>query len=126
MMPTPSANTKEETCSSSKPPAAAVKVSLTSSGAQSPDPESKDQSGSGSGTAVISQRDVLFGRGRGVTNHAGNIYFRTLVSQHQPVYVNARKFEKAAIAKSIEPVKLKKQRLPNLLLLIFEVKIEDS
>eukprot|EP01083_Nonionella_stella_P270114 914375_1 len=102
MMPTPSANTKEESCSSSsssKPPA--VKVSLDSSEAQSPDPESKDQSGSGSSAAEISQRDVLFGRGGGTTNHAGNIYFRTLVSQHQPVYVKARRFDKAVIAKSI-------------------------
>jgi hypothetical protein len=113
MMPTPSINTKEESCSSSssKPPA---KVSPTSSeGTMSTQsPQFLDQSRSSRiiSTAPppisievneISQHDVLFGRGGGTNKHAGNVYFRTLVSYQQPVYVKSRKREKTMIAKAI-------------------------
>lgn len=49
----------------------------------------------------ISENDVLFGRGGGTNRHAGNIFFRDLVSEHQPAYVQARKRDKTLIAKSI-------------------------
>jgi hypothetical protein len=51
--------------------------------------------------ANISENDVLFGRGGGTNRHVGNIYFRDLVSEHQPAYVQARKRDKTRIAKSI-------------------------
>mmetsp|Transcript_22182 Transcript_22182/g.32391 ORF Transcript_22182/g.32391 Transcript_22182/m.32391 type:complete len:225 (-) Transcript_22182:88-762(-) len=51
--------------------------------------------------ASLSEYDVLFGRGGGTNRHAGNIYFRTLVSEKQPAYVQSRKSDKTLIAKSI-------------------------
>lgn len=51
--------------------------------------------------ANITENDVLFGRGGGTNRHVGNIYFRDLVSEHQPAYVQARKRDKTRIAKSI-------------------------
>ena len=49
----------------------------------------------------ITKDDVLFGRGGGTNRHPGNIYFRDLVSEQQPAYVQARKSDKTLIAKSI-------------------------
>jgi hypothetical protein len=50
---------------------------------------------------IISENDVLFGRGGGTNRHVGNIYFRDLVSEYQPAYVQARKRDKTIIAKTI-------------------------
>lgn len=51
--------------------------------------------------STISPNDVLLGRGGGTNRHAGNIFFRDLVSQKQPAYIQARKKEKTVISKSI-------------------------
>lgn len=46
--------------------------------------------------------DVLFGRGGGVNRHAGNVYFRKLVSQHEMDYrTTSRKYEKTDISARI-------------------------
>lgn len=45
--------------------------------------------------------DVLFGRGGATNNHSGNKKFRTVVAEHQPEYLGARKRDKAAIARRI-------------------------
>ena len=114
MMPTPSINTKEESCSSSssKPPAKVSPTSSEGSTISTHSPQSLDQSRSSRiiSTAPppisievneISQHDILFGRGGGTNKHAGNVYFRTLVSYQQPVYVKSRKRDKTMIAKAI-------------------------
>lgn len=49
----------------------------------------------------ISENDVLFGRGGGTNRHIGNVFFRDLVSEYQPAYVQARKRDKTMIAKTI-------------------------
>lgn len=49
----------------------------------------------------VTDRDVLFGRGGGTNRHKGNMYFRDLVSESQPRYLQARKLEKTAISKKI-------------------------
>mmetsp|Transcript_10555 Transcript_10555/g.19702 ORF Transcript_10555/g.19702 Transcript_10555/m.19702 type:complete len:259 (-) Transcript_10555:472-1248(-) len=49
----------------------------------------------------ISENDVLFGRGGGTNRHIGNVYFRELVSEYQPAYIQARKRDKTMIAKTI-------------------------
>lgn len=49
----------------------------------------------------VTEKDVLFGRGGGTNRHRGNMYFRDLVSESQPRYLQARKLEKTAISKTI-------------------------
>lgn len=52
-------------------------------------------------STTIGPNDVLLGRG-GLTNcHDGNRRFRTIVVDHQPEYLGARKKEKAVIARRI-------------------------
>ena len=38
------------------------------------------------------KNDVLFGRGRGVYNHEGNITFRKLIKKHKVIYHFHRRF----------------------------------
>eukprot|EP00978_Attheya_sp_CCMP212_P008904 scaffold21003_cov59-Attheya_sp.AAC.2 len=49
----------------------------------------------------VSPTDVLCGRGGGTNNHAGNKYFRILVSRYRPDYVIAKKAQKSQIARRI-------------------------
>lgn len=50
---------------------------------------------------VITDNDVLFGRG-GLTNrHTGNLRYRDLVSLHRPDYVNASKMDKPNVSRRI-------------------------
>jgi len=51
--------------------------------------------------ATIAENDVLSGRGGATNNHPGNKRFRTIVSDHMPEYLVARKKEKAVIARRI-------------------------
>lgn len=52
-------------------------------------------------TAAIGLLDVLCGRGGATNNHPGNKRFRAKVAEHMPEYLQARKKEKAVIAKRI-------------------------
>lgn len=56
----------------------------------------------------IQDDDVLFGRGGATNNHIGNKRFRALVSEHQPVYLAAKKRDKSSIARTI--VKIIRER----------------
>eukprot|EP00980_Cylindrotheca_fusiformis_P028764 scaffold22642_cov134-Cylindrotheca_fusiformis.AAC.19 len=49
----------------------------------------------------ISENDVLCGRGGATNTHIGNKRFRSIVSEFQEEYLDARKKEKAAIAKRV-------------------------
>ena len=49
----------------------------------------------------ISCNDVLSGRGGATNNHVGNKKFRLIVAEYQEVYLQARKKEKAGIARQI-------------------------
>eukprot|EP00566_Odontella_aurita_P022799 CAMPEP_0113580928 /NCGR_PEP_ID=MMETSP0015_2-20120614/30969_1 /TAXON_ID=2838 /ORGANISM="Odontella" /LENGTH=134 /DNA_ID=CAMNT_0000485219 /DNA_START=141 /DNA_END=542 /DNA_ORIENTATION=- /assembly_acc=CAM_ASM_000160 len=49
----------------------------------------------------LGPNDVIFGRGGASNNHVGNRRYRALVSERQPEYVNARKRDKAEIARAI-------------------------
>ena len=49
----------------------------------------------------ISANDILFGRGGGTNRHTGNVFFRDLVSEYQPKYIQARKRDKTLITKLI-------------------------
>lgn len=49
----------------------------------------------------INVDDVLCGRGGATNNHVGNKKFRLIVAQYQEVYLQAKKKEKAGIAKQI-------------------------
>jgi len=49
----------------------------------------------------IRNDDVLFGRGKKSNNHAGNIFFRQLVSNMVPHYMNCTKVQKMSISKAI-------------------------
>eukprot|EP00339_Tiarina_fusa_P019178 CAMPEP_0117077542 /NCGR_PEP_ID=MMETSP0472-20121206/54677_1 /TAXON_ID=693140 ORGANISM="Tiarina fusus, Strain LIS" /NCGR_SAMPLE_ID=MMETSP0472 /ASSEMBLY_ACC=CAM_ASM_000603 /LENGTH=202 /DNA_ID=CAMNT_0004803925 /DNA_START=159 /DNA_END=767 /DNA_ORIENTATION=- len=49
----------------------------------------------------ISSEDVLCGRGGATNNHVGNKKFRSIVAEYQEVYLQAKKKEKAGIAKQI-------------------------
>lgn len=86
---------------------APAKISPTSS-ASLPEEESRSERGPSVPQSVASlpdinilANDVLLGRGGGTNRHTGNIFFRDLVSEHQPAYVQARKRDKTLIAKSI-------------------------
>eukprot|EP00934_Nitzschia_sp_Nitz4_P003682 Nitzschia sp. Nitz4//scaffold141_size107518//87781//88335//NITZ4_004295-RA/size107518-processed-gene-0.92-mRNA-1//1//CDS//3329536345//3672//frame0 len=52
-------------------------------------------------TAAIAPNDVLCGRGGATNNHPGNKKFRSIVAEHMDEYLQARKKEKATIAKRI-------------------------
>jgi len=52
-------------------------------------------------TYQVCARDVLFGRGTGINNHPGNVYFRNLVQRHQQVYASAPKVQKTKITMHI-------------------------
>lgn len=45
------------------------------------------------GFKVPNENDILCGRGRSTSDHAANVRFRTLVSQHQKAYQVARRRE---------------------------------
>jgi hypothetical protein len=49
----------------------------------------------------INTNDVLCGRGGATNNHDGNRRFRSTVTEHQPEYLEARKKDKAVIARRI-------------------------
>lgn len=49
----------------------------------------------------LGPNDVIFGRGGASNNHVGNRRYRALVAERQPEYVNARKRDKAEIAREI-------------------------
>lgn len=49
----------------------------------------------------ISEHDVLCGRGGATNTHIGNKRFRSIVSEYQEEYLDARKKEKAVIAKRV-------------------------
>jgi hypothetical protein len=49
----------------------------------------------------ISSNDVLCGRGGATNNHVGNQKFRAVVAEYQHEYLEARKKEKALIARKI-------------------------
>lgn len=51
--------------------------------------------------ASIGVHDVLSGRGGATNNHPGNKLFRSIVSEHMPEYLVAKKKEKAVIARRI-------------------------
>jgi hypothetical protein len=51
--------------------------------------------------ASIAENDVLSGRGGATNNHPGNRSFRSIVTDHMPEYLAARKKEKAVIARCI-------------------------
>jgi hypothetical protein len=51
--------------------------------------------------ASIGVNDVLSGRGGATNNHPGNKLFRSIVSDHMPEYLVAKKKEKAVIARRI-------------------------
>lgn len=42
--------------------------------------------------------DVIFGRGKGIQNHAGNIRLRQLIDSYRPRYESARLLDKTVIA----------------------------
>ena len=52
-------------------------------------------------TTAIGMRDVLCGRGGATNNHPGNKRFRAIVADHMDEYLQARKKEKAVIARRI-------------------------
>lgn len=52
-------------------------------------------------TYQVYVRDVLFGKGAGINNHPGNVYFQNLVQQHQQFYTGAPKLLKRRIAMDI-------------------------
>uniref|UniRef100_A0A6U0HIK5 DUF6824 domain-containing protein n=1 Tax=Helicotheca tamesis TaxID=374047 RepID=A0A6U0HIK5_9STRA len=52
-------------------------------------------------TSGITSLDVLCGRGGATNNHVGNKRFRAMVAEHQPQYLNAKKRDKANIARRI-------------------------
>lgn len=52
-------------------------------------------------TNEINENDVLCGRGGATNTNEGNKRFRGIVADHQPKYLQARKKDKAAIARSI-------------------------
>jgi|AntRauTorckE5430_2_1112549.scaffolds.fasta_scaffold00420_5 hypothetical protein len=92
--PTSAASLPEEELrrSSSPPPHLVVKVGK---------PNQSNSSKSSGPDGDISANDILFGRGGGTNRHEGNIFFRDLVSEHQPKYIQARKSDKTMITKSI-------------------------
>jgi len=49
----------------------------------------------------IGPNDVLLGRGGKTNSHVGNQRFRTIVTEHQTEYLNARKCDKILIARKI-------------------------
>lgn len=55
----------------------------------------------GTPTSMISESDVLCGRGAITNYHAGNVRFRNLVKSYKPQYLAAPKLQKAAIAQQI-------------------------
>jgi len=52
-------------------------------------------------TSQLRSEDVLSGRGGGTNRHPGNIHFRSIVAEAQPVYAGSRKRDKSDIAKNI-------------------------
>jgi len=52
-------------------------------------------------TAQLRPEDVLSGRGGGTNRHPGNVNFRAIVAQNQPIYSRSRKRNKSLIAKNI-------------------------
>jgi hypothetical protein len=52
-------------------------------------------------TGNIGSNDVLCGRGGATNNHVGNKNFRTIVAEYQKEYLEAKKKEKAVIARRI-------------------------
>jgi hypothetical protein len=52
-------------------------------------------------TTDINTNDVLCGRGGATNNHDGNRRFRSTVTEYQPEYLEARKKDKAVIARRI-------------------------
>jgi len=66
-------------------------LSLCSSSSSSSSDESDDQEqcmnvGNGERIYHLEEKDVLCGRGLGMTNHSGNIAFRKLIHEHAPGY----------------------------------------
>jgi hypothetical protein len=55
----------------------------------------------GTPTSMISDSDVLCGRGAITNYHVGNVRFRNLVKSYKPQYLAAPKLQKAAIAQQI-------------------------
>lgn len=55
----------------------------------------------GTPTSMISDSDVLCGRGAITNYHVGNLRFRNLVKSYKPQYLAAPKLQKAAIAQQI-------------------------
>jgi hypothetical protein len=52
-------------------------------------------------SSSIGPNDVLLGRGGGTNHHIGNLRFRELVKDYQPLYLQAKKLDKANVAKQI-------------------------
>jgi hypothetical protein len=52
-------------------------------------------------TGNINSNDVLCGRGGATNNHIGNKRFRTIISEYQLGYLQARKKEKVVVARRI-------------------------
>ena len=50
---------------------------------------------------VPNRLDVLFGRGKPIQEHFGNIRYHTLLDYYQDAYERARKFEKMQISKRV-------------------------
>ena len=51
--------------------------------------------------AVPQPDDVLFGRGKGIQNHGGNVRFREIVDRYADSYEASSRTEKAKIAEKI-------------------------
>jgi len=51
--------------------------------------------------SAVNDNDVLCGRGGGTNSQVGNRRFRSVVTQHQPVYLTAKRREKPLIARAI-------------------------
>jgi hypothetical protein len=52
-------------------------------------------------SSQIGPHDVLLGRGGAANNHLGNRLFRSIILQHQLEYLNAKKLEKADVARKV-------------------------
>ena len=52
-------------------------------------------------TTIVTDLDVISGRGSGIQNHIGNINYRAIVSSRRREYTSVKKFQKIRISKEI-------------------------
>uniref|UniRef100_A0A7S4HWI4 DUF6824 domain-containing protein n=1 Tax=Odontella aurita TaxID=265563 RepID=A0A7S4HWI4_9STRA len=87
------------------------KASAESAGKSAKKPKSASSEGSSStevytpidqyGNVVVTDHDILCGRGGLTNHHLGNKRFRDIVSLHRPDYIRAPKIEKPSVARMI-------------------------